>query len=115
MPRIRIAIDADLFSAISDEEKEKITTILKDANVLTQDGTFEGGGDVIASAEAVIADPESLIGDFFKKNQRNLCRAGCDIAAASAAAACTAGTAGIGLAACLAATEVARNACRDAC
>ncbi len=30
--------------------------------MLTQDGTLEGGGDVIASAEAVIADPESLIG-----------------------------------------------------
>ena len=115
MPRFSIAIDADLFSAISDEEKEKITTILKDANVLTQDGTFEGGGDVIANSQAVIADPESFFSETFNRNKRAFCKAGCDLAAASAAAACSAGTAGVALAACLAASEVANNACRDAC
>jgi hypothetical protein len=123
MPRIRIAIDADLFSAISDEEKEKITTILKDSNVLTQDGTFEGGGDVIASAASVIADPQGwglsdvsdVVNTVTRPLQRDLCRSGCDIAAASATAACAAGTSGVALAACIVAAEVARNACRDAC
>ena len=115
MPRIRIAIDADLFSAISDEEKETITAILKETNVLAQDGTFEGDGEVIASAQTVIADPQNFIKKFIKNNQRELCRAGCDVAAASAAAACSAGTVGIGLAACLTAAAVAGNACRDAC
>ena len=122
MPRIRIAIDADLFSAISDEEKETITAILKDANVLTQDGTFEGDGEVIASAASVIADPQgfgSWGSGFFepiiRPAKRDLCRSGCDIAAASATAACAAGTSGVALAACIVAAEVARKACRDAC
>lgn len=113
MPRIRIAIDADLFNAVSDEEKAKISSILKDTNLLTQDGTFEGEGTGVINAQAAIADPQSLIGDFKKKF--NLCKIGCDVAASAAAAACTASTSGIGLAVCLAAADIAREACRDAC
>ena len=33
MPRIRIAIDADLFNAVSDEEKAKISGILKNTKL----------------------------------------------------------------------------------
>jgi hypothetical protein len=113
-PRIRVVIDASLFKAISPDEQAKITSILKDTKLLSKDGVFGDDSSDIVDAEAasVIADPQNFIKDLTKKF--SLCKTGCDVAAA-AAAACTAGTAGIGLAACLAATEVARNACRDAC
>ena len=111
MPCIRIAIDADLFSAISPAEKETITAILKETNVLTQDGTFEGEGEVIANAQAVIADPQSALSRLLKRQKRNLCRTGCDVAASAAAVACTAGTAGVGLVACLTAAAITGDAC----
>ena len=113
MPRFRIAIDADLFSAISDEEKVKIEGILKDTTLLAKDGTFESDTAGIVDAQAVIADPQGFFDDFVKK--LDPCKIGCDVAASAAAAACTAGTTGVALAACLAAAEVARNACREAC
>ncbi|MFN5516207.1 MAG: hypothetical protein ACK5CA_16070 [Cyanobacteriota bacterium] len=116
MPRIRIAIDASLFSAISDEEKTKIEGILKNTTLLAKDGKFEGEAGLMADAQSMIADPQGF-GDFFEDLIDNLdaCKIGCDVAASAAAAACTAGTAGVGLAACLAGVEVARNACRSAC
>jgi hypothetical protein len=115
MPRFRVVIDADLFKATSADERAKITSILKNTDLLSKDGTFESdsSGIVDAQAASAIADPQSFIGDLTKKF--SLCKAGCDVAASAAAAACTAGTSGIALAACLAAAEVARNACRDAC
>lgn len=113
MPRIRIAIDADLFDAVSDEEKAKISSILKNTNLLTQDGTFESEGTGVIDAQAAIADPQGFFDDFV--DSLNLCKVACDTAAAAAAAACTAGTTGVGLAACLAAAAAAREACRNAC
>lgn len=116
MPRIRVTIDADLFKVISDDEQAKITSILKATDLLSKEGTFGSDSSGIVSAQAasdIIADPQSFTRNLIKKF--SLCKAGCDVAAAAAAAACTAGTSGIGLAACLAATEVARNICRDEC
>jgi hypothetical protein len=111
MPRLKIEISGDLFSAISDGEKAKITSILKNTDLLAQDGSLEiGDMSGIIDPQAAIADPQSIFDRI-----PGLCQIACDTAAAAAAAACTASTAGVGLAACLAATEIARNACRDAC
>ena len=113
LPRVRIVIDANLFSAISTEEKDKIEGILKNTTLLAKDGTFESDTTGIVDAQAVIADPQGFFDDFL--DNLDACKIGCDVAASAAAAACTAGTSGVALAACLAAAEVARNACREAC
>ena len=113
MPSVSIGISVDLFNAVSDEEKAKISSILKNTNLLTQDGTFEGEGTGVIDAQAAIADPQGFFDDFI--DNLNVCKVACDTAAAAATAACIAGTSGVGLAACLAAAAAAREACRNAC
>ena len=46
---------------------------------------------------------------------KSICKAACDATAAAGVAWCTANTAGIGLAVCLAAAEAARQECRRRC
>jgi hypothetical protein len=79
------------------------------------------GTGAMRSEDVIVGDPNvpEFTGDTVMEPMWNpikdICKAGCDIAAASAAAWCTANTAGLGLAACLAAAEAAREACRGRC
>ena len=47
--------------------------------------------------------------------RRDICRAGCATALAAATAACSAGTAGLGAAACIAVATIALEGCRREC
>ncbi len=107
MPSIEIKIKTSLWDALSVDEKDKITEIMKKTNSLDKEGS------IVTDPTAPDADAQGFFDDFFDKV--NPCRVACDVAASAAAAACTAGTSGVGLAACLAAAEAARNACRSAC
>jgi hypothetical protein len=109
MPRLRIQIDADLFSAISDEEKAKITKILETTNLANEGVDFESSG--VASGQAAIADPQGIFDGIGK----SLCKIGCDTAATAAVAACSTLSGGVAIAVCIAAAEAAREVCRDAC
>jgi hypothetical protein len=109
MPRLKIQIDADLFSAISDEEKAKISKILETTNLADEGADLESSG--VASGQAAIADPQGIFDGIGK----DLCKIGCDTAAAAATAACSGLSGGVAIAACIAAAEAAREACRNAC
>lgn len=107
MPSIEIKIKATLWDALSVDEKDKITEIMKKMNSLDK------GGSIVADPSAPDADAQGFFDDFIERIDPY--KVGCDVAASAAEAACTAGTSGVGLAACLAAAQAARNACRSAC
>jgi hypothetical protein len=112
----KVKIDAEIWSPLSADEQNKIVEILKDSNLLDEDDSIEvSSSPVLIDAQTVVADPQSWVSDWWRRNKKTICRASCDTAAAAAAAGCSTITSGLGVAACLAAAEAARQACKDAC
>lgn len=90
---------------LSKDDQDKITDGLRQTRVLGSSDTISDSG---APTPAAHLQPQWNPGE-------DLCKIACDATAAAAAAWCTANTAGLGLAACLAAAERARELCRDQC
>ncbi|MDJ0659868.1 MAG: hypothetical protein QNJ42_10325 [Crocosphaera sp.] len=111
MPSLKISIDANLFSALSNEEQKKISDILKSTDLLDENGSLESTSDGVVDTQTVIADPQGI----FDNIGEQLCKVGCDTAAAAATAACSGLSGGVAIAACIAAAAAAREVCRDAC
>jgi len=103
-----IKINATQWNAVSPEDQQKITEGLREAGSLRPEDVIVG---------------DATIPEFTKSTQlevmwnplEDICKAACDVAAGTALAWCTANTAGIGLAACIAAAEVARKECKKRC
>ncbi|MCK1973267.1 hypothetical protein LNK20_11235 [Bacillus safensis] len=98
-----VKISKELWSKVSDEEKQKIIDGLRKMNSIDANESIEGEDNYTTPSH----DLDNPI--------KAICKAACDTTAAAAAAWCTANTSGLGLTACLAAAEVARKACRDRC
>lgn len=103
-----IAVNKEQFDSISNEEKEKIKKGLVDIGSLREEDEIVGDSSVATFDENTQLEP--LFNPI-----KDICKAACDVAAASAGAWCTANTAGAGLAVCLAAAESARRECRNRC
>lgn len=96
----QIPVDKEAWDSISDEDKKKIENAFKKLHTIAPGDSFVGGAKQIKPEW----DP---IGD--------LCRAGCDAAAAAAIAWCVANTGGAATAVCIAAAHAARDECRRHC
>lgn len=111
-----IKLHPSIWDSVSDEDKDKVIKILKTTSALSQDGTITTDSNEPISSQGFgdwIKDVKDNIGDVIRA--KATCQIGCDIVAAAAASACTASTAGVGLAACLAAAGAAQQVCRDQC
>ena len=102
-----IRINADQWNALSSDEQNQIT------ENLSRNGLLKG-------ESRIIPDPyvEALgEGDLRPAGwiPPRICRALCDTAQTAAIAACVAETAGAGLIVCLAAAQIAGDACRGEC
>lgn len=103
-----IRINAEQWNSVSSTEQQKILEGLRGTGAL-------GPEDVIVADAAAPAFTEDTVMQPMWNPIKDLCKAACDTAAGMAVAWCTANTGGIGLAACLAAAEVARTHCRGRC
>lgn len=103
-----IKVNDGQWNALSTDEQNAIIEGLITTKALEVGDKIVPDPNVQPFTEATIMEP-------MWNPLNDLCKAGCDIAAAAAAAWCTANTAGIATAACLAAAEAARQACRDRC
>jgi hypothetical protein len=104
----QITLNKAQWDAVPPEEQQRIIAGLKTTGALQQDDNID------VSAEAPMFTENSVIEPMWNPI-KDLCKVACDTAAAAGVAWCTANTAGIGLAACVAAAEAARRACRDRC
>jgi len=112
-----IKVNAGQWQSLSTDDRDRVT------NILTMTGLLKQGSAITPDAtapQAAVIPAGGVVGgaapQLFGINIPNpFCKAACDIAQAAAVAACTAGTAGIGLAVCLAAAQVAGDACRNSC
>ncbi len=103
-----IKVNKQQWDALSQEEQEAII-----------DGLRSTGG--LKIGDRVVGDPNEP--PFDENTQleplwnpiKDVCKALCDSAAAAAFAWCSANTAGVGLVACLAVAESARQECRKRC
>ena len=103
-----IKVNKQQWDSLSEEDQRAIT-----------EGLRSTGG--LSIGDQIVGDPN--VKPFDENTQlqpmwnpiKDLCKSACDIAAGSAVAWCTANTAGVGLAACLAAAEAARQECRNRC
>jgi hypothetical protein len=103
-----VKINQQQWDALSQAERETITKGLR-------------GTGALKIGDSIVGDPS--VPQFDENTQlepmwnplKGVCKAACDVAAATGAAWCTANTLGVGLVACLAAAEAARQLCRDRC
>jgi hypothetical protein len=101
-----IKVNADQWDAISKDEQKKITEGLRSV------GSIKAEDNFVADQGAPAFDADqgiSILWDPLKDAKNILC----DAAAGTAFAWCTANTAGLGLATCMAAAEAGRQACRN--
>jgi len=103
-----IKINENQWNAVSADEQRKIIDGLRSTGALQPDDVIVGDPSVPEITEETVFAP-------MWNPLKDLCKAGCDIAAAAALAWCTANTAGVGLAACIAAAELARAECKRRC
>lgn len=103
-----IEINEVAWNSLSDDEKNQVTLALRSNNLLSDTDSIIGNPNL--PVEEV---NESWLSDAWDSNKKEICKIGCDAAAAAAAASLT--LTGPGLAAALAAIEVARQACRNSC
>jgi hypothetical protein len=111
-----LMVDTPYWGALSAEEQAEIADILKATKLI-------GDQDQLVSNPAEAAAAADLVGmeEFrirlpkikFKWPIKGICQAACDVAAATAAVACS-GSA-IAVAACLVAVEAGRQTCRRKC
>ncbi|MEH6847837.1 MULTISPECIES: hypothetical protein [Bacillus cereus group] len=105
----KIKISEETWSQVHEDEKKKIHNILIEAGSIDKEDKIVGDTAIPAHKE----DEDIMTISWNLK--KDLCKATCDVIAATAAAACTAGTEGFGLVACLAAADAAKDLCRDRC
>ncbi|QWG70251.1 hypothetical protein EXW32_28125 (plasmid) [Bacillus mycoides] len=106
----KIKISEETWSQVHEDEKKKIHNILIEAGSI--DKGDEIVGDTVIPAHKEDEDIMTISWNIKKLHPpKDICKAACNVAAA----ACTAGTEGIGLAACLAAANAAKDLCRDRC
>ena len=103
-----ILVNKGQWDAVSSEERSRITEALRSSGAIREEDSIVGSPDVEAFTEDTQMEP-------MWNPIREPCKAACDVAATAAAGWCTANTAGVGLAACLAAAEAARRECRKRC
>ncbi len=103
-----IKVNKEQWESVAPEEQTKITEGLRSTGIIRDE-------DFIVGDESVVEFDKDTEFAPLSNPIKELCKAGCDIAAGSAIAWCTANTVGVGLAACLAAAEVARNECKKRC
>ncbi|PER84894.1 hypothetical protein CN498_23425 [Bacillus thuringiensis] len=106
-----ILINDFLWKQVDSEEQIKIQQGLKEVGVLKEGQVIKGSKFKPYSEKDELLNLDFSIGNVLKEP----CKAACNVAAAAAAAWCTANTAGVGLAACLVAAEEGRKLCRDRC
>jgi len=99
-------IPVDEWDVLTADKKKEISEALRAAGALQPGDSFVDSGKK-STADRPIAEGWDPICD--------ICKAACDAAAVTAAAWCTANTAGAGLVVCLAAAESARKECRRRC
>ena len=103
-----IKINEDQWNAVSDDEKVKILDGLRSTGALSDDDVIVGDPNVSELTADTVLEP-------MWNPLKDICKAVCDVAAGAALAWCTANTAGVGFAACVAAAEVARGECKRRC
>lgn len=101
-----LLINKDEWDAVSPAEQQAIT------DGLIQSGSLRPGDRIVGDPS--VPTSSSRTGERFNPF-KPICEAACDLTASGAVAWCTANTVGVGLAACLAAAEIARNECRNRC
>lgn len=108
-----IKINKSQWDEVDEDTRQKIVDGLRKVGALRADDKIVSAVDVAAFTVdpkfAAVQEPTALGFIAFRDPFRD---AACDIAAAGALAWCTANTAGVGYAACVAAAEAARNACK---
>ncbi len=102
-----IRINADQWNAVSPDEQQRIEMGLK------QSGALRPEDKIVADAEIPAFTKETEMA-LMLNPLKSIGKAGCDVAASLGVGWCTANTAGVGLAVCLAAAETGRQVCRDA-
>ncbi len=106
-----IKVNKGQWEEVDEETRHKILEGLRKVGALRNDETIVAAADAPAFNLNSNTLASLKVGDFVQL--RDPFRdAACDIAAAGALAWCTANTAGVGYAACVAAAEAARNACK---
>jgi hypothetical protein len=103
-----IKVNRAQWDAVAAGDQRKIVEGLKTAGALKP-------ADVVIADSGVPAFTRDTVMQPMWNPIKDLCKAGCDVAAAAAFAWCTANTAGVGLAACMAVANGAREACHRAC
>jgi hypothetical protein len=104
----QIRVNKQQWEELSAADQQKIVDGLRGTGALKDGDTIIGDEDTPAFDENSTLEP-------MWNPIKDICKALCDTAAASAMAWCTANTAGIGLAACIAAAESARKECKKRC
>jgi len=102
-----LLINKDEWDAVPAAEQKAIIDGLIQAGTLRPGERVVGDPSVPASTSRSAEDRWNPIKD--------ICKIACDAAAGAGAAWCTANTVGVGLVACIAAAEVARQECRKRC
>ena len=103
-----ILVNEGQWKSLSKDEQDNITKGLRST------GAMKTGDQIVGSAASPVFDKNTKMEPLWNPIE-DLCKAACDVAAGAGAAWCTANTAGIALAACLAASEAARRECRKHC
>ncbi|TBW46844.1 hypothetical protein EZI54_23105 [Marinobacter halodurans] len=103
-----IAVNDKQWDAIDDSEKKRIT------DALIQNGALSPGDRIVGDPNQPPFDENTKMEPMWNPI-KDICKAVCDTTAAGAIAWCTANTAGVALAACVAAAEAARRECKRRC
>jgi len=102
----KVKVNKDQWDALSKETQERIWGILVQAGLIHAQDVIVGDAKKEVSKVPIVMDWD--IGKAW-------CEAQCDVAASAAFAACSLLSNGAAVAACYAATEIARQSCRDNC
>lgn len=103
-----ISVNQKQWDAVDDAEKKRIT------EALIENGALQPGDQVVGDPNEPPFDENTKMEPMWNPI-KDVCKALCDTAAAGAVAWCTANTAGVAFAACVAAAESARRECRRKC
>lgn len=103
-----ILVNNQQWDSLSKDEQKEIVKGLRST------GAIKIGDRIVGDPNVPPFDKNTQLEPMWNPIE-DLCKAACDVAAASGAAWCTANTAGVALAACLAAAEAARRECRNRC
>jgi hypothetical protein len=103
-----IKVNKAQWDSVTDDDKKKIIDGLRTTGALKDGDKITGDANTAAFTKDTNLHP-------LWNPLKDVCKAACDSAAVAAVAWCTANTAGVGLVACLAAAEAARQECHRKC